>query len=270
MRTSPTLELLGSRSLRDARACLSRSDERGTRGGLHATRANRDRAEPIKLPVLRSLSDPKLAGDPITGLTVWAVLVPEALAYASIAGGFPGRRLVRGAGSPDPLRGVRQLAPTGHRSDGGDGSALGGDRGRPRHADSSDCVQLTATLAITVGLLAIGAAALRLGFSANFISDPVLKGFIIGRALTVIVGQLPRLFGIDSGADNFFEQLWEFVKSIDQTCGLTLLVGGLSLVRRRVEDMEAGSIRPGQQVLRTPPLGVLDGSPAAHEVPSNG
>ena len=58
----------------------------------------------------------------------------------------------------------------------------------------------------------------------------MLKGFIIGLALTVIVGQLPKLFGIEKGAGNFFEQLWDFVKNIDQTSGLTLLVGGLSLV----------------------------------------
>jgi sulfate permease, SulP family len=70
---------------------------------------------------------------------------------------------------------------------------------------------------------------LRLGFIATFISEPVLKGFIIGLALTVIVGQLPKLFGIEKGAGNFFEQLWEFVKNIDQTSGLTLLVGVLSL-----------------------------------------
>ena len=43
----------------------------------------------MKLPVFRSLSDPKLPGDFIAGLTVWAVLVPEALAYASIAGVSP-------------------------------------------------------------------------------------------------------------------------------------------------------------------------------------
>ena len=43
----------------------------------------------MKLPVFRSLSDPKLPGDLVAGLTVWAVLVPEALAYASIAGVSP-------------------------------------------------------------------------------------------------------------------------------------------------------------------------------------
>jgi len=81
-----------------------------------------------------------------------------------------------------------------------------------------------------VGLLAIVASVLRLGFIANFISEPVMKGFIIGLALTVIVGQLPKLFGIENGAGDFFEQLWDFVTNIDQTSGITLLVGASSLV----------------------------------------
>jgi SulP family sulfate permease len=184
----------------------------------------------MKFPVFRSLSDPKLPGDLIAGLTVWAVLVPEALAYASIAGVSPviglyaapgalilyaafgsSRQLVTGPGAASAALSaaiVRDLVTQG----------------------SSDFVQLTATLGITVGLLAIVASVLRLGFIANFISEPVLKGFIIGLALTVIVGQLPKLFGIEKGAGDFFEQLWDFVKNIDQTSGLTLLVGGLSLV----------------------------------------
>ena len=70
---------------------------------------------------------------------------------------------------------------------------------------------------------------LRLGFLANFISQPVLKGFIIGLALTIIVGQLPKLFGISHGSGDFFEQAWHFVTHLGDTQGLTLLVGALSL-----------------------------------------
>ena len=51
------------------------------------------------------------------------------------------------------------------------------------------------------------AGLLRLGFVANFISEPVLKGFIIGLALTIIAGQLPKLFGVERGSGNFFEQV---------------------------------------------------------------
>ena len=184
----------------------------------------------MKLPVFGSLSDPKLPGDLVAGLTVWAVLVPEALAYASIAGVSPVVGLYAAPGALilyAAFGSSRQLITGPMAATAALSAAIVGDLATQ---GASDYVQLTATLAITVGLLAIAASLLRLGFIANFISEPVLKGFIIGLALTVMVGQLPKLFGIEKGAGNFFEQLWDFVKNIDQTSGLTLLVGGLSLV----------------------------------------
>jgi sulfate permease, SulP family len=184
----------------------------------------------MKLPAIRSLSGATLPGDLVAGLTVWAVLVPEALAYASIAGVSPVVGLYAAPGALilyAAFGSSRQLITGPMAATAALSAAIVGDLATQ---GSSEFVQMTATLAITVGLLAIAAAALRLGFIANFISEPVLKGFIIGLALTVIVGQLPKLFGIEKGAGNFFEQLWGFLKNIDQTSGLTLLVGGLSLV----------------------------------------
>ena len=58
-----------------------------------------------------------------------------------------------------------------------------------------DVVALTAGLALATGLVALAAGFLRLGFLAAFISEPVLKGFIIGLALTIMVGQVPDLLG---------------------------------------------------------------------------
>src|ERR1700722_7148509 len=55
---------------------------------------------------------------------------------------------------------------------------------------------LTVTLALITGALPLVAGLLRLGFVANFISEPVLKGFIVGLALTVIIGQIPKLLGV--------------------------------------------------------------------------
>jgi SulP family sulfate permease len=65
----------------------------------------------------------------------------------------------------------------------------------------------------------------RLGFFSNFISEPVLKGFIIGIALTIIVGQLPKLVGVSGGEGDFFEQLWDFVTQLDDVSGDTVTVG---------------------------------------------
>jgi SulP family sulfate permease len=52
-------------------------------------------------------------------------------------------------------------------------------------------------------LAALLAGVLRLGFLAGFISEPVIKGFIVGLALTIIIGQLPKLFGVQSGEGTF-------------------------------------------------------------------
>ncbi len=107
-------------------------------------------------------------------------------------------------------------------------------------------VGLTVALALMTGLVALIAGIMRLGFLASFISEPVLKGFIIGLALTIIVGQLPKLFGVEKGEGNFFEQLWELVTELGNTSGLTLLVGlvslGIVLLLRQIAPMIPGSL----------------------------
>ena len=59
---------------------------------------------------------------------------------------------------------------------------------------------MTTALAIATGAAALDRRPARLGFLANFISEPVLKGFIVGLALTIIIGQVPALLGIDKGS----------------------------------------------------------------------
>jgi MFS superfamily sulfate permease-like transporter len=170
-----------------------------------------------------------LRGDVIAGLTVWAVLVPEALAYASIAGVSPvvGLYAVPGALLLYAAFGSSRQLVTGP---GAATAALSAAAVGDLVAGGSDAfVQLTITLAFTVGVIAIVAGLRRLGFLANFISAPVLKGFIIGLALTIIVGQLPKLFGIDKGEGAFFRQLWHLLAHLGQTSGPTLLVGVASL-----------------------------------------
>ncbi len=83
---------------------------------------------------------------------------------------------------------------------------------------------------MVTGAIALLAGILRLGFIANFISEPVLKGFIIGLALTIIVGQLPKLFGVEGGEGNFFEKLADFLGQLGDTDPTTLAIGLLSLV----------------------------------------
>jgi high affinity sulfate transporter 1 len=170
-----------------------------------------------------------LRGDLVAGLTVWAVLIPEALAYATIAGvspvvglyAAPGALILYAAFGSSRHLVVGPMAATAALSAAAVGDLAAGG--------SDEFLQLTITMGIVVGILALAAGLCRLGFLASFISEPVLKGFIIGLALTIIVGQLPKLFGVPKGDGDFFEQLWDFLGELGSTSGLTLLVGLVSL-----------------------------------------
>jgi sulfate permease, SulP family len=58
----------------------------------------------------------------------------------------------------------------------------------------------------------------------------VLKGFIIGLALTILIGQLPKVFGVEKGEGNFFQKAWDLLTRLGDTSAVTLVVGVLSLV----------------------------------------
>ena len=186
----------------------------------------------MKLPLFpwaRDYNRGWLRGDVVAGLTVWAVLVPEALAYATIAGvspvvglyAAPGALILYAAfGSSRHLM-TGPMAATAALSAAAVGDLAAGG--------TDEFVQLTITLALVVGMFALIAGALRLGFLASFISEPVLKGFIIGLALTIMVGQLPKLFGVEKIEGDFFEQLWGLLGELGSASGLTLIVGIVSL-----------------------------------------
>ena len=148
-----------------------------------------------------------LTGDLLAGLTVWAVLVPEALAYASIAGVSP---VVGHYAAPAALVLYALLGSSRHLIVGPilATAALSAAAVADLAGNQPDAVAaVTAALALMVGVLARVAGLCRLGFLSSFISEPVLKGFIVGLALTIMVGQLPKLFGVEKGDGNFFRQL---------------------------------------------------------------
>ncbi|WP_327152349.1 SulP family inorganic anion transporter [Nocardia sp. NBC_01329] len=170
-----------------------------------------------------------IRADLVAGLTVWAVLVPEALAYATIAGVPPviglyaavpslilyalagsSRHLVVGPMSATAALSAALIAP------------LAG-------ADGGSYLALTTALAIATGVVGLLAGLLRLGFVASFVSEPVLKGFIIGLALVIIIGQVPKLLGIEKHDGDFFDQTWGVLTHLGDIDGRTLLIGGLSL-----------------------------------------
>src|SRR5215218_6273080 len=195
---------------------------------------------------LRGYRSGWLRGDVVAGLTVWAVLVPEALAYATIAGVSPvvGLYAVPGALILYAAFGSSRHLITGPSAATAALSAAAVAQFATQ--GSSDFAALTVALAITTGIVAAAAGLLRLGFLANFISEPVLKGFIIGLALTIIVGQVPKIFGIEKSDGDFFEQAWGVIRHLGDTHGRTLLVGAGSLAvvlaLRRWLPMVPGSL----------------------------
>jgi SulP family sulfate permease len=170
-----------------------------------------------------------LRGDVIAGLTVWAVLVPESLAYASIAGVSPvvglyaapaALILYAALGSSRHLV-VGPMSATAALSAATVGALVAGNGDR--------FTQMTVALALATGIAALLAGLLRLGFLASFISEPVIKGFIVGLAMTIVIGQVPKLLGIGKGSGDFFEKLWDVITKLGDVDGLTVAVGLLSL-----------------------------------------
>ena len=132
--------------------------------------------------------------DVVAGLTVWAVLVPEALAYATIAGvppvvglyaAIPALVLYAASGSSRHLV-VGPMSATAALSAASVAPFAAGDSDAVRRADRRAGDRHRDLSALLAGLL-------RLGFIASFISEPVLKGFIVGLALTIMIGQVPKI-----------------------------------------------------------------------------
>ncbi len=170
-----------------------------------------------------------LRGDVIGGLTVGAMLVPQSMAYAELAGMPPeagfyaalGALVVYALFGTSRHLGVGPEPGTALLAAAGVGSLAGGD---PRRYAT-----LMAALALTVAGLCVLAAALRLGFVAAVLSRPVLVGYITGVGLTLISSQLGALLGLSVEADRLLPRIREVAGEIDGVHGPTLAVGALAL-----------------------------------------
>ncbi|HYI23714.1 MAG TPA: SulP family inorganic anion transporter [Candidatus Limnocylindrales bacterium] len=187
-----------------------------------------------------------LRSDLIAGLTVWAVLVPEALAYASIAGVPP---VVGLYAAPAALVLYALFGSSRHLIVGPMSATAAVSAATIADfamAGTDQFTALTVALAITVGIAALLAGLLRLGFIANFISEPVLKGFIIGLAITIIIGQLDELIGVEGGSGNAIEKLLVLVRNLGDLNPTATALGFASLAivlgLRRFAPLVPGSL----------------------------
>ena len=170
-----------------------------------------------------------LTGDLAAAVTVWAIVVPESVAYASIAGMPPETGLYVAA---VPLL-VYALLGSSRRMTVGPsatGAAVSAAAVAPLAAGGTDPVQLTLALTMITGFVLVVASVARLGIIAEFLSEPVLKGFIVGVAITIAGGQLGKVFGVEAEGEGFIAEMVDLVRNLGDTHGTTLLVGALCLL----------------------------------------
>jgi sulfate permease, SulP family len=172
-----------------------------------------------------------LRPDVVAGLTTSAVVIPKAMAYATIAG-LPvevglytalvpmaiyaalGTSRVLSVSSTTTL-GILTASALGEAVPQGEPAAL---------------LAAAATLAVMVGAALVLARVLRLGFIANFISDPVLTGFKAGIGLVIVVDQVPKLLGIHIDKAGWFRDVASVFRHLPETAPVTLAVGLTTLV----------------------------------------
>ena len=186
------------------------------------------------LPILTWLPKYKsswLRHDLIAGLTIWAVLVPEAMAYAGIAGVPPIMGLYT---LPLPLFFYTIFGTSRTLVVGPDSAAClisASAVGALAACGAAEYLALTTAMAIAVGVFLIVFGTLRMGWIADFISIPVMASFLEGVVLVTIIGQVPKLFGIGGGdGGNFFQRLLEIVQGLPDTNLITLTLGLGSIV----------------------------------------
>ncbi|MGY4535239.1 SulP family sulfate permease [Pseudomonas sp. TE3786] len=177
-----------------------------------------------------------LALDLVAGLTAGAVVIPKALAYATIAGlpvqvglytVFVPMLIYAWFGSSRPLS-VSTTTTLAILT----ATALSQMQGTPVNLATA-----AATLMVLVGLILVLAGLLRLGFVANFISEPVLVGFKAGIGVVIVLDQLPKLLGIHIHKGSFLHNLQATVAGIPQaslaTVALALVMIAVLVALRR-------------------------------------
>jgi len=167
--------------------------------------------------------------DLVAGLTAAAVVLPKSLAYATVAG-LPVEVGLYTAFAPMviyALLGSSRLLSVSTTTTIAILTATALDRVAPG-GGHAELIAATATLSLLVGAMLVAAAFLRLGFVANFISEPVLIGFKAGIAIVIIVDQIPKLLGIHFPKAGFFQNVLSMIANLPATSLLTLLVAAVT------------------------------------------
>jgi sulfate permease, SulP family len=167
--------------------------------------------------------------DVFAGLALWAVMVPEGMAYAGIVGVPPimGLYTIVPALIAYALLGTSRQLVVGPDTATGLISAL--TVGAVAVQGTAEFNTLTSTLAVLIGLLFLLFGAMRMGWVAAFVSTPVMRGFIEGLVYVTIIGQVPHLIGIEGVPGNFFTKVWNVLQHLPDASLAPVLTGLLSL-----------------------------------------
>ncbi|MDQ1322990.1 MAG: sulfate permease, SulP family [Chloroflexota bacterium] len=187
-----------------------------------------------------------LRPDLLAAVTSWGVMVPVALAYAGLAGVPPELGLVTAftALAAYAVFGTsRHLKVTVSSTMAIMSASVVADLAG---GDPALFVEYTAALALTVGVILVVAGVAKLGFISDFLTKSVVTGFIIGLAITIIVGQIPKILGVPGLSGSLPEQVVQLVGYVPDTNPYTLAVGlsalVLILVLRRISRKIPGPL----------------------------
>ncbi len=203
-----------------------------------------------------------LRPDLIGGLVSWAVMVPISIAYADLAGMPPEAGLVTAFAALAAyavLGTSRDLKVTTSSSVAVMAAAVVAPVAAGRGPEAY--VGLMAALALMVGAALLVAGLLRLGFLSQFLAKPVVTGFVVGLAITIVIGQLPKLVGVPGGGDNPFEEIASLVAQLPDANPWTLVVGVvaliiLALLRRLTPRVPGALVVLVLGIIATPLLGL--------------
>jgi SulP family sulfate permease len=198
------------------------------------------------MALFKGISPALMRTEFVVAITVFAVLVPSSMAYGDLAGVTPvaGLYVALGAMVMYALFGTSKQVSMGPEATAAMMTAAavaplaGGDPVR--------YAELAALTAILVGVLALLARVVRLGFITDFLSKPILVGYIFGVTLIVIGSQLGKMFGISLESDKFFQQVAELISRLGEAHWLTVAIGVVCmaalLIMRRINRALPGPL----------------------------
>ena len=157
-------------------------------------------------------------------LTVWAVVVPQSLAYGTLAGvpSVHGLYAAVGALAVYALFGTCRDLNMGAEST---VAIMAAAAVAPLATDADDVIELTALAALLVGGWCVLGFVFRLGFISEFLSRPILAGYVFGSGIIIVVSQLESLFGLEIDTSLYTTDIGAVVQNLGDAHGLTTAIG---------------------------------------------